>query len=153
MMAIFQRGPWADDAASSSSIRVRKSSSSAMSGSDADGGGGRALRGRLLPRGDQRKADPERRPGSRHRGQDYPPPEAPRHDIIDDMEAEPGSAITPTGGEERVEGLALHLLLHPRSIVAEDDVDLIRAAGAGDDADRAARVAWEGVRDRVEEQV
>jgi len=64
-------------------------------------------------------------PGSESRSS--PAAEAVGDDAVDDMQAEPGTALIPAGGEERIEGAAADVEAHAAAIVRKDDLDIVLA--------------------------
>ena len=53
-----------------------------------------------------------------------------RHEIVDDVEAEPGTALRAPRGEERIEHVPLNVLRHAGAVIRERDLDLLRRRGA-----------------------
>src|SRR5882672_3328795 len=50
-----------------------------------------------------------------------------RHEILDDVQAEPGTALRTSGGEERIENVTLNLFRNAPAVIRESDLDLFHA--------------------------
>ena len=55
------------------------------------------------------------------------PPRRFGHDIVDNVQAEPGAALVAPCGEERIEGTTPHVKAHPDAIVGKNDLDIFLA--------------------------
>ena len=69
------------------------------------------------------------------------------------MQAEPGAALIPPRGEERIERAPAHVERHAAAIVGEDDLDIVLAGLPHLDIDRAGLAVRKGMRHRIEEQI
>ena len=76
------------------------------------------------------------------------------HQVVDDVQAEPGAAAVAPGGEERLEGAPLHVLAHADAVVVELDLDMVGPALARRRAACVpARLSGKRMHQRVEHQV
>src|SRR5690242_10751681 len=82
------------------------------------------------PRRAQGKRHVDRCALPRRRDQRDPAAELLRHEIIDDVKAEPGAALVTARGEERVENVSLDMLRDTAAIIREGDLDLVRTQAA-----------------------
>src|SRR5882672_1089518 len=76
-----------------------------------------------------------------------------RHEIMDDVEPEPGIALRTPGGEEWIENVTLNLLRHAAAVIRESDLDLLDAEATRLDQHVPAGPIGEAVRDGVEDEV
>jgi hypothetical protein len=76
-----------------------------------------------------------------------------RHEIMDDVQAEPGAALRTSGGEERIEDLTLNFLRNAVAVIRENDLDLFHAEATRLDQHVSARSVGEAVSDGVEDEV
>ena len=76
-----------------------------------------------------------------------------RHEIMDDVEAEPGTALRTSGGEERIENVTLNFLRNAAAVIRESDLDLFHAEATRLDQHVSARPIGEAVSDGVEDEV
>src|SRR6266436_521902 len=75
------------------------------------------------------------------------------HDAVDDMQAEPGTALIAARGEERIERAAADVHAHAAAIVGKKNLDIFLARRPHLDVDRAGFAVGEGVRHGIEEQI
>src|SRR6185312_8516355 len=108
---------------------------------------------RLLQRRDARQDDLDARTIPRRGIEIETPAEPVGHDAVDDMKAEPGTALVPPGGEERIEGAAADIERHAAAIVGEDDLDVVLSGGARLDFDDPGPAIGKSVRHRIEEKI
>ncbi len=69
------------------------------------------------------------------------------------MQPEPGAALIAPRGEERIERAAADVEAHADAVIGKQDLDIVLAALAHLDVDRAGLAFRKRVRHRVEEQV
>jgi hypothetical protein len=76
-----------------------------------------------------------------------------RHEIVDDVQAEPGTALRTSGGEEWIENVTLNFLRNASAVIRESDLDLFHAEATRPDQHVSARPIGEAVGDGVEDEV
>src|SRR5712671_6325523 len=79
-------------------------------------------------------------------------PELLRHEIMDDVQPEPGTALRTSCGEERIENVTLNFLRNTAAVIRESDLDLFHAEATRIDQHVSARPG-EAVSDGVEDEV
>src|SRR5882724_10317420 len=109
--------------------------------------------GRLcLAGGEQGKCDANGRALSERGNERDFTPELLRHEIMDDVQPEPGTALRTSGGEERIENVTLNFLRNTAAVIRESDLDLFHAEATRIDQHVSARPG-EAVSDGVEDEV
>src|ERR1035438_400074 len=106
-----------------------------------------------LARGEQRKCHAKGRALSWRGDERHSAAELFGHEIMDDVQAEPGTALRTSGGEERVENVTLHVLRNAAAVIRESDLDLFHVEATRLDQDVSARPIGEAVSDGVEDEV
>src|ERR1700754_4627990 len=81
----------------------------------------------IVSGGDQRKCHANRSTFSRGGDECDTAAELLGHEIVDDVEAEPGTTFRPPRGEERIEDMPLGLLRNACSVVGEGNFDEVVA--------------------------
>src|SRR5882672_11234846 len=76
-----------------------------------------------------------------------------RHEILDDVQAEPGTALRTSGGEERIENVTLNFLRNAAAVIRESDLDLFHAEATRLDQHVSAKLIGEAVSDGVEDEI
>src|SRR5258705_1375435 len=76
-----------------------------------------------------------------------------RHEIVDDVQAEPDTALRTSGGEERIENVTLNFFRNAAAVIRESDLDLFHAEATRLDQHLSARPTGEAVSDGVEDEV
>src|SRR5262249_24290897 len=76
-----------------------------------------------------------------------------RHKVMDDVKAEPGTALRTSCGEEWIKHVALNLLRNAASVIRESDLDLLRAEAMRLDQHASAKPVGEAVSDGIEDEV
>src|SRR3974390_983879 len=107
----------------------------------------------LLPRRHQRKRHADGRTTTRRRDDRNLAAELLRHQVVDDVKAKTGTALRSSGGEERVEHVALDSLRNADAIIRKGDLDLIRAKTPCLDHHVPARRIRKPVREGVEDEI
>ena len=86
-----------------------------------------ALVGCAGPWGEQGKCHANSGALSRRGGQRNSTVELLRHKIIDDVQAEPSTALRASGGKERIKNVTLNIPRNAAAVIRESDFDLFRA--------------------------
>src|ERR1700738_2514070 len=81
-----------------------------------------------------------------------PPAQLLRHEIVDDVQTEPGSALVSPGRKEGIERAALGFFSHSDAIVGNEEFHVIRQL-TGLDPDAAGAAVRKGVDNAVEKKV
>ena len=76
-----------------------------------------------------------------------------RHDAVDDMQAEAGTALIPASREEWIEGFSPDIEAHTAAVVRKENFNIIKAGGLDLDVDETCLTLGKRMRDRIEEKV
>src|SRR5260370_19017880 len=76
-----------------------------------------------------------------------------RHEIMDDVQPEPGTALRTSSGKERIENVTLNFLRNAAAVIRESDLDLFHAEATRIDQHVSASPIVESVIDGVEDEV
>src|ERR1700731_4410302 len=76
-----------------------------------------------------------------------------RYEIMDDVQAQAGTALRTSGSEERIENGTLNILRNAAAVIRESDLDQFHAEATRLDQHVSARPIGEAMSDHVEDEV